>query len=208
MLSAGSLVVLSMVLGATVGPSGAPTPRPAGSPAVSEPAAGTAQLEDTPITATPRKRWYGWELLLSDVAFLTLAAQEPHSTPLLWTAVVGLTLGTPALHFANGNRLMGAVSAGVRLSIVGITSALASRGSDCHDDVCKDTVRDIVLPASALIAGLLFMIVDDTALARVTEPARGASAGPMTSRRPPRRVFVPVVAPTTGGATMALVGTF
>src|SRR5690348_15200921 len=68
----------------------APPPRePAGQPSLS------AQV------AAISRRWYGWQLILSDAAFYALGTLTQHG-PATVVASAGLTFGAPALHFANG----------------------------------------------------------------------------------------------------------
>src|SRR5947209_8179530 len=70
------------------------------------------------------RRWYGWELMLSDAAFVTLASRYGRSGPAVLGAVIGITLGTPLLHVANGNGRAGMRSIVVR-SATWLTAVVA-----------------------------------------------------------------------------------
>ena len=166
-----------------------------------------------PVTAGAEKRWYGWQLLISDATFLTLGFLSREG-PGAVSASVGLTLGAPVLHFANGNRVVGGfASLGLRLSLLSIATALGatwrvgSAAPPCHDDACKKDPGEALLPLVGVAAGLLFLALDDLVLARISQSVD--QGGPPVSARPVRgRMIAPMLAPTPGGAAMALVGTF
>jgi hypothetical protein len=204
MFTSSALLVLSVV-GNAVGPEvpGQRAPEPSAFSDFSATRSPTAHAG--PVV----RRWYGWQLLLSDITFMTLAVATVQSGPGLVASTLGLTLGAPALHFANGNRVGGLTSLGVRVGTFGLAIALAvatSNGASCHDDRCKQTLDDLRPSIVLLSAGLIFIAIDDIALARV---AAGDAESPGTSaRRLGRRTWGPTFAPTRGGAAMALVGTF
>jgi hypothetical protein len=148
-------------------------------------------------------RWYGWELLLSD--FLSIVAMAKSGTPVgILLGAGGLTLGAPALHLANHNYGTAAASLAVRGGVALLVGLIASdRPPPCQqgDSFCPvtqtgGTLVDAGLAGGLLLGGVVFAIVDDTLLARVTVP------------RPQAAGLSAFVAPRTGGVSLGLGGNF
>jgi hypothetical protein len=147
-------------------------------------------------------RWYGWQLLLADAGSLFLMATG--SAPGIVTGIGGMVLAAPALHFANHNYGTGAASLAVRGGVVLLVAMIAaSEPPPCKmdDPLCPaghvgDAFIDVGVAAGLLLGGMIFVVVDDLALARVTVP-----------RRPAPRLS-PYVAPQAGGMSMGVGGRF
>src|SRR5437868_3657362 len=80
----------------------APAPAPASAPPA-PPALAFAPAPGATLEPPAPTRWYGWELVLSDAAFATLAWRSGWSGGGLIGSAVGATLVTPLLHVLNGN---------------------------------------------------------------------------------------------------------
>ena len=151
-------------------------------------------------------RWYGWQLALSDVTFLVVGSVSKGGSG-GFAAVLGLVLGAPALHFANGDAPMGLASLAVRGALIG---GLAAAGASwkpapaCNDDTCKQQIGDVVPAVLATIGAMVFIVVDDTVLSRRSESADA----PVASASIAKPMLAPAVAPSRGGATLTLLGTF
>ena len=203
----------SLLVALWVAQAGALEPPPHPEAAVSRPAADPEEA-GAPQPATHQEPafhgWYGYQLLMSDLASFYAISASRNTPVAAYVGAGGLLLGAPAIHFAHGNRVTGLVSLGSRFSLALIAGALfASEGNDpnCHDDVCKKTLDDAMPALVVLGADLAFMLIDDLVLARVS--ASGVPADlPPTARAISRPRFAPALAPRTGGATLALVGTF
>jgi hypothetical protein len=147
-------------------------------------------------------RWYGWQLVLADAGSLFLMVEG--GTPGLVVGMGGLVLGAPALHFANHNYGTGAASLAVRGGVVLLIAGIASdKPPPCpmSDPLCPvghagGAFVDAGIAIGLLLGGMVFVVVDDLALARVTVPRRPAPG------------LAPFVAPRAGGASLGLSGRF
>lgn len=187
-----------------------PRPVPAVSRPIADPEdAGAPRPAAHMEPAFHRPGWYGWQLLLSDLASVYVISASKNTPVATYVGAGGLLLGAPALHFAHGNRVTSLVSLGARFSLPLIAGALIASESDpnCHDDVCKKTLDDFMPALVVLGADVVFMLIDDLVLARVSPPPVPAEP-PATARAVARTRFAPTLAPRNGGATLALVGTF
>jgi hypothetical protein len=167
------------------------------------------------LAPPPVRRWYGWQLAISDVTFLTVGTLSKHGRGAL-VATGGLALGAPILHFVHGDWKIGIGSTLVRAAAI---AAVASAGGTwawhespppCQGsrEVCDPTFSQVtdeagtnLLKAVGLLAvGGLFML-DDTI---------GSFEGPWPppSVRAPKPSAAPTVNPTPGGLALGLVGTF
>jgi hypothetical protein len=209
------LVMVLATVSADAGDSAAPVSRvrpafPVPAPPASA-GGGFADMSNVSVERPAPTRWYGWELLLSDAAFVTVAWQSGWSGGGLMGGLIGVTLGTPLLHVANGNGRAGMRSIIVRSATwlaagAAVFASEAFPSTSCHGDVCS-TGPDPTVPLAILVAGAAFALVDDTALATVlTAPDPGRQVATARAFAPAR--FVPTVSPTTGGATMGLGGVF
>ena len=189
-------------------------------PAAALPASAQAQrtmpappMPEASLEGSAPRRWYGWELMLSDAAFLTLASRYGRSGPALLGGVVGITLATPLLHVANGNGRAGMRSIAVRsatwlAAAVALIAEMAIAPSPCHSDSCSGSfAAEAALPVAILLAGAVFVLVDDTALATVSTTPDPRQRVALSRSFAPAR-FVPTLSPTAGGATMGLGGVF
>jgi hypothetical protein len=204
MMLAGGVALLSLALGSAA--DGARLPVPAAPPGVALGPVPGMSLERP--TAT---RWYGWELMLSDAVFTTLAWRSGWSGGVLIGSAVGVTLGTPLIHVLNGNGVAGMRSIIVRSStwLVALGAAIAQTAggsSNCASDSCPGPRPTVAV--GILVAGGVFALIDDTVLAAVSaapdDPDRRVALA--RSFAPTR--FVPTLSPTAGGATMGLGGVF
>jgi hypothetical protein len=167
------------------------------------------------VAPPPVRRWYGWQLAISDVTFLTVGNLSKHGRGAL-VATGGLALGAPILHFVHGDWKIGIASTLVRAAAI---AAVASAGGTwawhespppCQGspEVCDQTFGQVadeagtnLFKAVGLLAvgGLFFL--DDTI---------GSFVGPWPtpSARAPKPIAAPTVNPTPGGLALGLVGTF
>jgi hypothetical protein len=144
-----------------------------------------------------QKVWYGWQTLLTDGAALAIlmaanSDNRQEATIEGLGALAGATflLGGPIVHWANGQTGRGFASLGIRLGtpVVGFLFLA--------DGVENRSLFRVGLGASLLIAWIPGAIAIDAAvLARKEVPASRVSV-------------VPLVAPTRGGGTLGLGGTF
>ncbi len=212
---AGGVMLLSFVLGGAVD---ADNPAPEPTPPATVRSHRDAELAQPPAVArepSVLQRWYGWQLLLTDLASLTLGFEGKTGVPAVG-ATIGFTLAAPALHFAHGNRIRAGVSLLVRASVLGIAAAYgaswnADKSSSCHDDSCKQTLDDVLPGVLAVLGGAAFVVIDDTALSLTDPPATPASQSDPSStarRAGSRFAFAPTLAPTSGGVSMGLLGIF
>lgn len=148
-------------------------------------------------------RWYGWQLLLADLGSLVLIMDMKGSVG-AGVGVGGLVLGAPALHFINHNYGTGVASLAVRGGVALMVASLANgtqRACPMNDSGCGvEHFGDEILAAGVafglLLGGVVYMIVDDTALARVTVPRRRAVE------------LSPIVAPQAEGVSLGVGGSF
>jgi len=211
--------ILVMVLAATsadagdsVAPPAPPAPAPVLAPGPTpSPAVAFAPVPGLSFERPAPTRWYGWELMLSDAAFVTLAWRSGWDGGGLIGGLIGVTLGTPLLHLANGNGRAGMRSIVVRSATwltagAALLASAAFASTECHGDSCV-TGPDPTVPLAILVAGAVFVLVDETALATVrVEPDPGRQVAHARSFAPAR--WVPTLSPTAGGATMGLGGVF
>jgi len=170
----------------------------------------------SPELAPPRvRRWYGWQLAISDVTFLTVGTLSKHGRGAL-VATGGLALGAPILHFVHGDWKIGIASTLVRAAAI---AAVASAGGtwawhespppcQAGPEVCDQTLgqsldeagTNLLKAVGFLAVGGLF-VLDDTI---------GSFEGPWPppSPRAPKPSAAPTVNPTPGGLALGLVGTF
>jgi hypothetical protein len=187
----------------------APAPAPVSAPPAS-PAVAFAPVPGGSLEGPAPTRWYGWELVLSDATFATLAWRSGWSGGGLIGSAVGATLVTPLLHVLNGNGTGGMRSIIVRSStwLVALGAALAqtaTASSDCASDSCAAPRPTIAV--GILVAGAVFALIDDTVLATgPAAPDPGRQVAHARSFAPAR--WVPTLSQTAGGATMGLGGVF
>jgi hypothetical protein len=143
---------------------------------------GPAAAPAAAATEPPRQRWYGWQLLLSDIVFIGVIA-DAKDTKVTESAIgfAGLSLGAPILHFANGNPRVGFTSLLLRTLASGITFAAVRVVSEPvpSDRTSSDYGNTLVvglLGIAATLGGLTYILIDDCALARVPVRTSGDSA--------------------------------
>lgn len=191
------ITILAMVLATASGEvtQPPPIPRPAAAPAHQATA-------DAPLAPPDQKHWYGWELLISDAAFVTLASRSHWRGSGLIGAGLGITIGTPLLHAINGNgdSWLWSTTGRSLVWVAAYAAAMATTagGSSQSCDSCTNDAPAFLAGAVLLVGGGILLLVDDLYLAQKAAPPD-----------PGRRVaLVPSLAPTAGGATMGLCGVF
>jgi hypothetical protein len=147
------------------------------------PAAARADERDPPAA---EGRWYGWELALSDLFFLMVAADGRVSDPELPTGsagyrlgLAGLIAGAPTIHYLHGNPRR----AGVGLIVRGLTVPLWAL-AQTHDDGQSDMFPDsgdfalVGLGLAGAATAFVFALIDDIWYARAPAPARTTAIAP------------------------------
>lgn len=123
----------------------------------------------SPATAD-EGRWYGWQLLASDVAFDGLFIATARGSDVVLAAVAasaaGAVLGGPAIHLLHQRYVRSAVSVGARLAGAGLSLAIAV--DCCETNPTASKVLRLIVP-------LVLVQAADIALAR--EPATPPPAG-------------------------------
>ena len=145
----------------------------------------------------PSRSWYGWQTLLVDgaaavvIVASTLTLGNGNDLKPFWATVgIGLTtygLGAPLVHGLHGNVDAGFGSAALRLVVggLGFFSVAVFAGTG------------VFYPGLAV--ALVAPVIDATVLAYETVPAAASTK---------RTRLNPTVAPTNGGATLGLAGSF
>jgi len=104
------------------------------------------------------RRWYGYQVLLSDVASLTIGAiaVSEESVPAGIVSGVGWTFGAPIIHWAHGRTGAGFLSLALRilLPLVGTTLAVAGSAEGAE------------LSVAAGVSGIVGAVVDIAANSR------------------------------------------
>jgi hypothetical protein len=158
---------------------GPPDPSPPGSQA---PPSGVPAARETLPPAEPRResRWYGWQTLIADGGWLTMAlvSRATHSEELLLASIGGYALGAPAVHAAHGRVQVGFGSLAIRLLMPLVTGAVgysldppkacADNESVCNDDDGSGLGLGLVLGITAAIA------FDAAVLAREDVPVKSS----------------------------------
>jgi hypothetical protein len=179
------------------------------------------------------RRWYGWQLLINDVASTGLliagafakAAEENggiDDTPgggLVWTSVGAFMLGGPIIHLAHGRLEAAVASLGLRAGGafvgVGIGALMgAASGVGCQPNYIgqgpggnmnvNGTDCSTDYVLGGFIGAVVGAVIDDSVLAWERVPVRPAAA-----RTPSSFGWTPTFAPVKGGgATAGIAGTF
>lgn len=142
----------------------------------------------------PERRWYGWQIIIADVA----------STTVLFTLVdkiqgyafLPYVVLAPSVHIANGNPLTSLASVGVRFGIpvVGLLIGAAFAGG------CTGSSEECLAgPAYGMLAGMVGAMAVDASVLAYDEPPR---------RKHKASTFVPTMAVDRRGARVGLVGSF
>lgn len=144
---------------ATTAPSASPPPNP---PQAAPPADANAPA------LQQRAKWYGWQILLSDVASLSLIFALPQGTDSVgWKGVGVVTFFAvpPLIHFANGNVRQGFGSLGLRVllppagAVVGylVGTSVCEHGGECESAAAGwGAIGGVVAAMVADSAGLAF----------------------------------------------------
>lgn len=151
-----------------------------------------------PAPPATEQRWYGWQTLISDGASLLLVSmasqnrKESIQNVTFGLAAAGITLGAPIIHWSHGHVGKGFASLGIRLGMPTMGMLFLANGISGN----RSDDRSILLGVLLLAAWLPTSIaVDAAVLAREEVPVSRVS-------------LVPLVAPTHGGGTLGLGGTF
>jgi hypothetical protein len=160
----------------------------------------------------PKKRWYGWQLVISDLTFVTIGSLARRGQGAT-IATAGLIAGAPLLHVANGDWKIAIGSVFVRGALVSLAGALGNtwawRDSPppcdsvpevCDGDVLSDAAHGLEKLLGLALLGT-FIAIDDGVLTRTGDGS--TPAPPVRSH-----AFAPTLSPTSGGLAMGLVGTF
>lgn len=158
--------------------------------------------------------------MLADISSIYLLTNGNLPAPVRVLGAGGLVLAAPALHLGNGNTTGAIASLAVRGGLTALVLGIvSSQPSPCqHDDpVCAggqvaDTFVDAGLALGLLLGGVIFAVVDDTVLAKVSveaPPAPGLppARGPATTRGSDA-LFSAFVAPRPGGLSFGVGATF
>jgi hypothetical protein len=163
--------------------------------------------------ALPARRWYGWQLVASDLTFVTIGSLARRGQGAT-VATAGLALGAPLLHVANGDWKAAIGSAIMRGTLIAIawrlggTWAWRDSTPPCTGvpELCDD--GNVIGDAESGLAKLFglallgtFIAIDDGIFSRTGDSS--AAVAPVRSHN-----FAPTLAPTSGGLAMGLVGTF
>jgi hypothetical protein len=195
------------------------------------------ETKDTIVVTQPVKtvrRWYGWQLVIADVAStglliagaLTQAAEQiggiddTSGVVLVWTSVGAFAFGGPIIHAAHGRFEAMAGSFGLRfggpLVGVGIGALMGAFRVGCQTSVTygsggfasitPETVTDCSTDyvLGGFIGAVVGAVIDDSVLAWERVPVRPAAASAPSSFG-----WTPTFAPVKGGgATAGIAGTF
>ncbi len=179
-------------------------------PPVAPPAAYAAPpMMWPPPPAPPVKRWYGYQIMLTDLASIVLLASS-RDTRYFGTMAF---LAVPAvIHGVHHNTSMAIASPLLRVGLpvagllIGASSENCSHNSSSDADWCG--LEGAIVGAGV---GLLTAMILDYSLAVYEDvPSYGAVPVPPTARRRPSGVSLAGagVAPTANGATLVLGGAF
>ena len=83
----------------------------------------------SPLRRRPRRRWYGWQTLITDGAALAVVGSDTGEVALP-AVLAAYEFGAPIVHFAHGHVGKGLASLGMRL---GSTLALVAAVENCPD---------------------------------------------------------------------------
>ncbi|HEY4187996.1 MAG TPA: hypothetical protein VGP07_23170 [Polyangia bacterium] len=204
-LLAGSLIATIPAL-ARAAPASEPPGPAAPGPSGSDPAA----------ASVGQGRWYGWELFLSDVLFLAIAADgsNQHTESGLGSAglpigLLGLVLVPPAIHYVHGNprrAVVGGIVRGVTASLWGavLSSENTQGGPSCDGEGhCPGLIEDsdialIGLATAALIGTVVFVAIDDLFFARAA----------VDRAPPPSLTLAPALFLRADGGVVGMAGRF
>jgi len=172
-------------------------------------AAGTGPAANVPVVplaaAPPERVWYGWQVLIVDLAALSaaIAADRTHSFPLGGVAVFSYGLVSPLMHARSGGwRALGSLALRVGLPLAGMlaTSDMSCGGnhSDPGDGSCSDG------SSGALVGVVAAVLLDDLFAFTDVRPA------PLPAQRPATRAssLTPTLTFNRGTSGFGLAGTF
>jgi hypothetical protein len=155
---------------------------------------GTAQPEAAP--KAPRTTWYGWQILLADIASLATATQVP---------AYGLVLGGPAIHALHGQRKKAWQSFGLRLGLpfAGALVGLAAVEESCDRSGCGGGMQALAGMALGAAAGWVTAAIVD-----ITYLARKPSKVSRELRKIQRMPVQPSISMVEGGAVLGVGSAF
>ncbi|MFT3767689.1 MAG: hypothetical protein QM820_19715 [Minicystis sp.] len=194
----------------------APAPAPDAAPAappeqpwsVAPPAPLPRPLVYAPARESPKRRWYGWQIILpwsiSSLA-LTVATpilgQDTHASGARALPIVGLTgmmLSGPVVHMAHGRTSRALASFGINVGAP-IVLGLAGWGILCASVDCKQTFLGPFSGAGGFLIGagtgsVVAMLIDVAALSfedgsEAASPERAFTLAPVADVRAGRAVF-------------------
>lgn len=180
-----SLTIASTLLAHTASAKPAASPSPVGAAIPAEagaaPASATRLTPPSPPTtwdeppeppapppraAPPPEHWYGWQILVSDAASLTLAV----ATQQTWLAAPGYLVAPPLIHMFHGQNTRALASAGMRIGLPLLGYAIAVEGSQScsSSDLSSCDVGMVVL---GFIVGISAVGIDPALAYEPLEPS-------------------------------------
>jgi hypothetical protein len=153
------------------------------------------------------RSWYGYQLMASDAASIGMLFTRG-TAPLGGITFFG---APPTIHGLHGNLRMAIVSPAMRIGLPLVGMVLGSSAEHCERN--PDSSFDMCGVGGALAGatiGLFAAMVADYALAWQTTVSAPVAVAPATPPSPDRRVRLSSarIAPTAGGATLVLGGSF
>lgn len=152
------------------------------------------------------RSWYGWQVLISDAASLTLVAAEAASGSdssgrrgAVTLGGLGYVLAPAIIHIVHGRVAMAPASVGVRLFVPVAGMLLGSAADDCQNPTDGQLFCHGAVPG--LLVGLAVASALDAGLFSWENPPREA-------RTKPELGFTPVLSPDGKRAELRAYGTF
>lgn len=126
-------------------------------------------IDDAPkSTSRVETHWYGWQNMIVDGASIGVFVfgLTRESAPIAWSGVMGMGLGSAAVHFTHDNVGRGFASVGLRVALPALgyfigNAASCGGGHEDYEGGCEWMPQVIGLGVGALVA----MAIDDGALA-------------------------------------------
>jgi hypothetical protein len=160
-----------------------------------------------PPAAPPVKRWYGYQIMLTDLGSLLLAVSSRQTR---YLGTMGLLAVPAVIHGVHHNTSMAIASPLLRVGLPVAGLLISRSATDCStpgpdDDGTCGLQRNLIGAGLGLLTA---MIIDYSQA--FYEPELTYAPVPPTARRPPAGVTLAGagVAPTANGATVLLGGTF
>jgi len=124
----------------------------------------------------PERRWYGWQVMLTDGAALASLAGSGQSSGWGYLALALYLGGGPVVHFAHENVAIGFASLGVRVvgplggALMGALVGALVQGNNCNGDYFCVPPAVVGLGVGVVVGTLAASIVDIAALSYQKAP--------------------------------------